>query len=60
MSYYDPEKDHEGFLEYQYQRMANNYASWTRFANWSHERRVEAARKYGPNWASILSGCGDQ
>jgi len=39
---------------------ANNYASHTRFSNWTQEQRERAARNLGPNWASVLSGMGDQ
>lgn len=39
---------------------ADNVAQHSRFYNLSKKERIKAASKLGPNWASILSGMGDQ
>lgn len=42
------------------QRMADNVVEWSALSRKTHAERVELARQFGPNWASVLSGCGDQ
>lgn len=39
---------------------ADRVASWSKFSQLPYESRLANAKAYGPNWASILSGCGDQ
>ncbi len=29
-------------------------------SNWTKEERIKLSEKFGPNWASIITGCGDQ
>lgn len=39
---------------------AKNYDYNSRFDDWTEQQRFNAANNLGPNWASILSGMGDQ
>lgn len=41
-------------------RMADNVAEWHSLAKKPLSERIELARTFGPNWASIMSGLGDQ
>lgn len=62
MSYYNPhDSDPEHvFTESDYRRMADNVESWSPLSQKSVECRVQLAKSYGPNWACVLSGMGDQ
>lgn len=41
-------------------RWCDNVAQHSVYYNMPRNEREKAARMFGPNWASILSGCGDQ
>ena len=58
--YYDPPVNPKDRTEDDYVRMAGNVAPHVRHYNWTLEQRINAAKSFGPNWASILNGCGDQ
>lgn len=57
--YYEPPEDRKRTDE-DYRRMADNVSPHVRHHSWTLEQRINAARNFGPNWASILNGCGDQ
>jgi hypothetical protein len=46
--------------ELEHRRNAERVADWSPLSQWSYEKRLQAAKNFGPNWASVLSGCGDQ
>ena len=60
MSYRDEQDDDELTSEEKARIHANNYAEHTRFTEWTDKQRLNAASNFGPNWASVLSGMGDQ
>ena len=41
-------------------RDCDRVSPYSRFSQWDENRRENAARMFGPNWASVLSGMGDQ
>jgi hypothetical protein len=49
-------RDRSGFTGPDRDRFSPN----SRFAEWSPEKRQQAADNFGANWASVLSGHGDQ
>lgn len=49
-------RDRSGFTGPDRDRFSPN----SRFSEWSAERRQKAADTFGANWASVLSGHGDQ
>lgn len=61
MSEYRDVSDRKDLSENEKDRIhADNVASWSPLSSKSFEERRKAAEMFGPNWASILSGHGDQ
>lgn len=61
--YYNPYEKHGNDYkcnDQDYEQMAQNYTDWSRFSRWTPQQRLNAAKNFGPNWACILSGIGDQ
>jgi hypothetical protein len=57
--YYEGPTDRARTAE-DYRKFADNVADWSPLSRKPLEWRLKAAENFGPNWASIMSGCGDQ
>lgn len=60
MSYYEPDKHPYDNEETRVAKMADNVAPWSRLSKLSVEEQKKTAATLGPNWASVMSGIGDQ
>jgi len=56
--YYEPPNEH--YSDYDYERMAGNVVDWCALSKLSLQERIQCAKNFGPNWACVLSGMGDQ